>query len=49
MSVSDIDIDSTLSSTQPFVFTKEFTKHLQDLELLKTVDHIKEQESSKIS
>ena len=43
MRVSDIDIDSTLSSTQPFVFTKEFTKHLQDLELLKTVDHIKEQ------
>ena len=31
--------DETLSTVQPFEFTKEFTQQLKDLELLETVDH----------
>ena len=34
--------DETLSTVQPFEFSKEFTKQLKDLDLLKTVAHIKE-------
>ena len=34
--------DETLSTVQPFEFTKEFNKQLKDLDLLETVDHIKE-------
>ena len=34
--------DETLSTVQPFDFSKEFSKKLKDLDLLKTVDHIKE-------
>ena len=34
--------DETLSTVQPFEFSKEFTKQLKDLDLLKTVEHIKE-------
>ncbi|SVD24884.1 uncharacterized protein METZ01_LOCUS377738, partial [marine metagenome] len=34
--------DETLSTVQPFNFSKEFSKKLKDLDLLKTVDHIKE-------
>ena len=34
--------DETLSTAQPFEFSKEFTKQLKGLDLLKTVDHIKE-------
>ena len=34
--------DETLSTVQPFEFSKEFTKQLKDLGLLKTVEHIKE-------
>ena len=33
--------DETLSTVQPFEFSKEFSKKLKDLDLLKTVDHIK--------
>ena len=33
--------DETLSTAQPFVFTKEFTKQLKELDLLETADHIK--------
>ena len=32
----------TLSTVQPFEFSKEFTKQLTDLDLLKTVAHITE-------
>ncbi len=32
--------DETLSTVQPFEFSKEFTKQLKDLDLLKTVEHI---------
>ena len=35
--------DETLSSVQPFEFTKEFTKQLRDLDLLETAEHIKEE------
>ena len=35
--------DETLSSVQPFEFTKEFTKQLRDLDLLGTAEHIKEE------
>ena len=35
--------DETLSTVQPFEFTKEFTKQLKELDLLETVDHMKEQ------
>ena len=34
--------DETLSTVQPFEFTKEFNKQLKDLDLLETIDHIKE-------
>ena len=35
--------DETLSTVQPFEFSKKFTKQLKELDLLETIDHIKEQ------
>ena len=32
--------DETLSTVQPFEFSKEFTKQLNDLDLLKTVQPV---------